>query len=300
VRRVEFALPIVPVIINFGPAWALGDGHKPDRMTRYGSFTAGMYSTYAISQNTTYRAWLGSSLNRQDADAGLVKLQNGSSGNTRTSSEGIDYYETSHSLWRFDNTGTGSVRSRTHSAGAQAIQQLHRSAELTVGFTISGNRRASRSGEVHGYSINNIWRTEQQDDGSTDSFFGLNEYDMVWLSEFDRRELNYSLPVSLSIGIFSFLTASATVMPEWRRWKAEISRASYLADEPPQTRPSPTPVYNHDDSARTLNGLLTLRYTPAPGAVISVTGLTNRSEAFTGNISQPARFRFAANLEVQF
>ncbi|MPZ36820.1 MAG: helix-turn-helix domain-containing protein [Rhizobiales bacterium] len=52
VRRVEFALPIVPVIINFGPAWSLGDGHKPGRMMRHGSFVAGMYSTYAISENT--------------------------------------------------------------------------------------------------------------------------------------------------------------------------------------------------------------------------------------------------------
>jgi AraC-like DNA-binding protein len=52
VRRVEFALPAAVVIINFGPAWRLGDGHAPGRMQRYGSFVAGMYSTYAISENT--------------------------------------------------------------------------------------------------------------------------------------------------------------------------------------------------------------------------------------------------------
>jgi AraC-like DNA-binding protein len=52
VRRVEFALPAAVVIINFGPAWQLGDGHIPGRMTRYDSFIAGMYSTYAISENT--------------------------------------------------------------------------------------------------------------------------------------------------------------------------------------------------------------------------------------------------------
>ncbi len=52
VRRVEFALPAAVVIINFGPAWRLGDGHAPGRMERYGSFIAGMYSTYAISENT--------------------------------------------------------------------------------------------------------------------------------------------------------------------------------------------------------------------------------------------------------
>lgn len=52
VRRVEFALPAAVVIINFGPAWQLGDGHAPGRMKRYGSFVAGMYSTYAISENT--------------------------------------------------------------------------------------------------------------------------------------------------------------------------------------------------------------------------------------------------------
>ena len=52
VRRVEFALPAAVVIMNFGPAWRLGDGHAPGRMTRYGSFIAGMYSTYAISENT--------------------------------------------------------------------------------------------------------------------------------------------------------------------------------------------------------------------------------------------------------
>ena len=52
VRRVEFALPAAVVIINFGPAWRLGDGHAPGRMTSYGSFIAGMYSTYAISENT--------------------------------------------------------------------------------------------------------------------------------------------------------------------------------------------------------------------------------------------------------
>ena len=52
VRRVEFALPAAVVIINFGPAWRLGDGHAPGRMKRYGSFIAGMYSTYAISENT--------------------------------------------------------------------------------------------------------------------------------------------------------------------------------------------------------------------------------------------------------
>jgi AraC-like DNA-binding protein len=52
VRRVEFALPAAVVIINFGPAWRLGDGHAPGRMKRYGSFIAGMYSTYAVSENT--------------------------------------------------------------------------------------------------------------------------------------------------------------------------------------------------------------------------------------------------------
>jgi AraC-like DNA-binding protein len=52
VRRVEFALPAAVVIINFGPAWRLGDGHAPGRMQRYGSFVAGMYSTYAVSENT--------------------------------------------------------------------------------------------------------------------------------------------------------------------------------------------------------------------------------------------------------
>lgn len=52
VRRVEIALPAAVVIINFGPAWQLGDGHAPDRMKRCGSFVAGMYSTYAISENT--------------------------------------------------------------------------------------------------------------------------------------------------------------------------------------------------------------------------------------------------------
>jgi AraC-like DNA-binding protein len=52
VRRVEFALPAAVVIINFGPPWQLGDGHAPGRMTSYGSFVAGMYSTYAISENT--------------------------------------------------------------------------------------------------------------------------------------------------------------------------------------------------------------------------------------------------------
>jgi AraC-like DNA-binding protein len=52
VRRVEFALPAAVVIINFGPSWRLGDGHAPGRMARYGSFIAGMYSTYAISENT--------------------------------------------------------------------------------------------------------------------------------------------------------------------------------------------------------------------------------------------------------
>jgi AraC-like DNA-binding protein len=52
VRRVEFALPAAVVIMNFGPAWRLGDGHLPGRMTSFGSFIAGMYSTYAISENT--------------------------------------------------------------------------------------------------------------------------------------------------------------------------------------------------------------------------------------------------------
>ena len=52
VRRIEFALPAAVVIINFGPSWRLGDGHAPGRMQRYGSFIAGMYSTYAISENT--------------------------------------------------------------------------------------------------------------------------------------------------------------------------------------------------------------------------------------------------------
>jgi AraC-like DNA-binding protein len=52
VRRVEFALPAAVVIMNFGPAWQLGDGHAPGRMASYGSFIAGMYSTYAISEST--------------------------------------------------------------------------------------------------------------------------------------------------------------------------------------------------------------------------------------------------------
>jgi len=52
VRRVEFALPAAVVIINFGPAWRLGDGHAPGRMARYGSFVAGMYSTPTRSART--------------------------------------------------------------------------------------------------------------------------------------------------------------------------------------------------------------------------------------------------------
>jgi AraC-like DNA-binding protein len=52
VRRVEIALPAAVVIMNFGPTWRLGDGHRPGRMTSYGSFIAGMYSTYAVTENT--------------------------------------------------------------------------------------------------------------------------------------------------------------------------------------------------------------------------------------------------------
>jgi AraC-like DNA-binding protein len=52
VRRIEIAQPMVPVIINFGPAWHLGDGHKPGLMTRHNSFVAGLYSTYAVTENT--------------------------------------------------------------------------------------------------------------------------------------------------------------------------------------------------------------------------------------------------------
>ncbi len=52
VRRIEVTTPAAVVIVNFGPAWRLGDGRAPERMATHGSFVAGLYSTYAVSENT--------------------------------------------------------------------------------------------------------------------------------------------------------------------------------------------------------------------------------------------------------
>ena len=52
VRRIEVAMPAAVLILNFGPRWRIGDGHAPDCLAPFGSFVAGLYSTYAISENT--------------------------------------------------------------------------------------------------------------------------------------------------------------------------------------------------------------------------------------------------------
>lgn len=53
--RLEIATPIVPLIINFGDAYQLCDGHHPaaDPLTRT-SFVAGVYDTWVSVQATTH------------------------------------------------------------------------------------------------------------------------------------------------------------------------------------------------------------------------------------------------------
>lgn len=52
IRRIEVAMPAAVLILNFGPRWRIGDGHAPGRLDSFNSFVSGLYSTYAVSENT--------------------------------------------------------------------------------------------------------------------------------------------------------------------------------------------------------------------------------------------------------